>query len=110
MARAHRICLPLCLAACVAGIVGGARAAHADKPKIAVLGLEVTPGPGGAIDPGAVLIAKEVTRELRQRMQLPACPYAVAPNSNKELLDEKLLMSCDSEGLDCMVLIGVALA
>lgn len=122
MARAHRICLPLCLAACAAGLAGGIGAARADnprdaargpavnKPKMAVLGLEVQPGPGGTIDPGAVLIAKEVTRELRQRMQSPACPYVLAPNSNKELLDEKLLMSCDSEGLDCMVLIGVALA
>jgi len=80
------------------------------KPKIAVLGLEVAPGPGGSIDPGAVLIAKEVTRELRQRVQAPTSPYAMAPNSSKELLDEKLLMSCDSEAPDCMVLIGAGLA
>jgi hypothetical protein len=105
MLRAHVISL-LCLGVliCAGGV------AHADKPKIAVLGLEVAPGPAGAIDPGAVLIAKEVTRELRQRVQAPACPYAMAPNSSKELLDEKLLMSCDNEAIDCMVLIGVALA
>jgi hypothetical protein len=105
MLRAHVISL-LCLGVliCAGGV------AHADKPRIAVLGLEVAPGPAGAIDPGAVLIAKEVTRELRQRVQAPACPYAMAPNSSKELLDEKLLMSCDNEAIDCMVLIGVALA
>ena len=105
MLRAHAISL-LGLGAliCAAGV------AHADKPKVAVLGLEVAPGPAGAIDPGAVLIAKEVTRELRLRVQTPACPYQMAPNSSKELLDEKLLMSCDNEATDCMALIGVALA
>ena len=101
MARALSICLVLL---CCSGV------AYGDKPRIAVLGLEVTPGPAGAIDPGAVLIAKEVTRELRQRVQAPSCPYAMAPNSSKELVDEKLLMSCDSEAPDCMVLIGAGLA
>src|SRR6185295_15753361 len=99
--RAHAtsvLCLALCLGVAIS--VGGV--AHADKPKIAVLGLEVVPGPAGAIDPGAVLIGKEVTRELRQRVQAPACPYQMAPNSSKELLDEKLLMSCDNEATDCM--------
>jgi hypothetical protein len=101
MARALSICLVLL---CCGGV------AYGDKPRIAVLGLEVAPGPAGAIDPGAVLIAKEVTRELRQRVQAPSCPYAMAPNSSKELVDEKLLMSCDSEAPDCMVLIGAGLA
>lgn len=84
--------------------------ARADKPRIAVLGLEVAQGPSGAIDPGAQLIAREVTKELRQRVQSPACPYAMAPNSNKDLLDEKLLMSCENEAPDCMVVIGAGLA
>lgn len=101
MARALWICLAVLWC-------GGV--ARADKPRIAVLGLEVAPGPAGSIDPGAVLIAKEVTRELRQRVQAPSCPYAMAPNSSKELVDEKLLMSCDSEAPDCMVLIGAGLA
>ena len=85
-------------------------AARADKPKIAVLGLEVAPGPGGAVDPGAQLIAKELTRELRQRVLSPVCPFAMAPNSSKELLDEKLLMSCENEAADCMVVISAGLA
>ena len=56
------------------------------------------------------LIAREITRELRQRVQSPACPYVMAPNSNKELLDEKQLMSCENEEPDCMVVIGAGLA
>lgn len=102
MVRALAICLGIVL--CSGGVAWG------DKPRIAVLGLEVAQGPGGAIDPGAQLIAREVTRELRQRVQSPACPYVMAPNSNKELLDEKLLMSCENEAPDCMVVIGAGLA
>jgi hypothetical protein len=85
-------------------------AARADKPRIAVLGLEVAHGPSGLVDPGAQLIAREITRELRNRVQSPACPYVMAPNSNKDLLDEKALMSCESEEPDCMVVIGAGLA
>lgn len=85
-------------------------AARADKPRIAVLGLEVAPGPGGAVDPGAQLIAREVTKELRLRVLSPVCPFAMAPNSTKELLDEKHLMSCDNEAPDCMVVISAGLA
>ena len=95
---------------CLAAAIGPARAAWADKPRIAVLGLEVAQGPGGGIDSGAQLIAREITKELRQRVQSPACPYVMAPNSNKELLDEKLLMSCENEAPDCMVVIGAGLA
>src|SRR6185295_12570022 len=51
---------------CLAVAIGSARAAWADKPRIAVLGLEVAQGPGGGIDPGAQLIAREITKELRQ--------------------------------------------
>lgn len=89
---------------------GAAQPAWADKPRIAVLGLEVAQGPSGMIDPGAQLIAREITKELRQRVQSPACPYVMAPNSNKELFDEKVLMSCENEAPDCMVVIGAGLA
>jgi hypothetical protein len=95
---------------CIAAAVWPARVAWADKPRIAVLGLEVAQGPGGGIDPGAQLIAREITKELRQRVQSPACPYVMAPNSSKELLDEKQLMSCENEAPDCMVVIGAGLA
>jgi PEGA domain len=110
MLRSHATSILFLGLLCLGVLICAGGVAHADRPKIAVLGLEVAPGPAGAIDPGAVLIAKEVTRELRQRVQAPACPYQMAPNSSKELLDEKLLMSCDNEATDCMVLIGVALA
>src|SRR5215475_2846263 len=95
---------------CLVAAIGPARAAWADKPRIAVLGLEVAQGPSGGIDASAQLIAREITKELRQRVQSPACPYTMAPNSNKELLDETLLMSCENEAPDCMVLIGAGLA
>jgi hypothetical protein len=80
------------------------------KPKIAILGLEAAPGPSGAVDPAMTQVARAITKELRQRAQAPASPYALAPNSNKELTDEKLLMSCDNEAASCMATIGGGLA
>jgi len=94
----------------LAVLLGAAGVAWGDRPKIAILGLEVAPGPSGTVDPGVALIAREVTRELRQRVQSPTSPYAVAPNSNRELIDEKLLMSCETEATECMVVIGAGLA
>ncbi|HET9620176.1 MAG TPA: PEGA domain-containing protein [Kofleriaceae bacterium] len=84
--------------------------AWADKQKIAVLGLEVAPGPGGTVDPTTTQIAREITRELRLRAQSGTSPFMLAPNSQKELTDEKLLMSCDNEAKDCMAVIGAGLA
>lgn len=83
--------------------------AWAGKPKIAVLGLEVAPGPNGAVDPDTTQVARDITKDLRSRAQSGASPYVVAPNSNKELTDEKLLMSCDNEAMSCMVVIGAGL-
>jgi len=80
------------------------------KPKIAILGLEAAPGPSGAVDPETTQAAREITKELRQRAQSGASPYTVAPNSSKELTDEKLLMSCDNEAPSCMTVIGAGLA
>lgn len=84
--------------------------AWADKPKIAVLGLEVVAGPGGVVDATTTQIAKDITKELRVRAQAPTSRFAIAPNSNKELTDEKLLMSCDNEAKECMSVIGAGLA
>jgi hypothetical protein len=84
--------------------------ASAGKPKLAILGLEVAPGPTGVVDPAVTQVAKDITKELRQRAQSGASAYVVAPNSSKELTDEKLLMSCDNEARDCMAMIGVGLA
>jgi PEGA domain len=80
------------------------------KPKIAILGLEAAPGPSGAVDPETTQVARDITKELRQRAQSGASPYTVAPNSSKELTDEKLLMSCDNEAMSCMTVIGAGLA
>jgi PEGA domain-containing protein len=84
--------------------------AWAGKPKIAILGLEAAPGPGGNLEPETTQVARDITRELRQRAQASTSPYVIAPNSNKELIDEKLLMSCDNEAASCMVVIGAGLA
>ncbi|HUC07379.1 MAG TPA: PEGA domain-containing protein, partial [Solirubrobacterales bacterium] len=94
----------LVLAICFGG------SAWAGKPKIAVLGLEAAPGPSGAVDPETTQVARDITKELRQRVQSGASPYVIAPNSSKELTDEKLLMSCDNEAASCMVVIGAGLA
>lgn len=88
--------------------LGGA--AWAAKPKIAILGLEAAPGPTGAVDPATTQLARDITKELRQRAQSGASPYTLAPNSAKELSDEKLLMSCDNEKAECMAVIGAGLA
>jgi len=80
------------------------------KPKIAILGLEAAPGTGGTVDPATTQVARAITKELRQRARAVASPYTIAPNSNKELTDEKLLMSCDSEAASCMAVIGAGLA
>src|SRR5687768_8989505 len=81
------------LLACAVWLIGLGGTAWA-KPRIAVLGLEVAPGPNGVVDPVMTQLAKEITRDLRQRTQSGASRYSLAPNSNKELTDEKLLMSC----------------
>jgi hypothetical protein len=88
--------------------VGGT--AWANKPRIAVLGLEVAPGPSGVVDPVMTQLARDITRDLRQRAQSGASRFTLAPNSSKELTDEKLLMSCDDEAVGCMVMIGNGLA
>src|SRR5690349_6728141 len=96
--------------ACLVLLICFGGSAWAGKPKIAVLGLEVAPGPTGAVDPEMTQVARDITKELRQRAQSGASPYVIAPNSNKELTDEKLLMSCDNEAASCMVVIGAGLA
>lgn len=84
--------------------------AWAGKPKIAILGLEVIPGATGAVDPAVTQVARDITTELRQRVQSDASPYTMAQNSTKELTDEKLLMSCDNEAASCMAVIGARLS
>jgi TolB-like protein len=97
-------------AACFVWVLGLGDVAWAGKPKIAILGLEVIPGPSGTVDPTVTQIARELTTDLRQRAQSDASPYVMAQNSTKELTDEKLLMSCDNEAATCMSVIGAGLS
>lgn len=84
--------------------------AWAAKPKIAILGLEVIPGSSGTVDPTVTQLARDLTTDLRQRVQSDASPYTLAQNSTKELTDEKLLNSCDNEAAACMAVIGTGLS
>ena len=93
----------LILATCLASLPALATTAHG-KPKIAILGLEVT-GPS-ATDQKAIRAADDLTRELRREAQRDSGPYDLAPNSNKTLLDIKMLSECSDEGLKCMSEIG----
>lgn len=75
------------------------------RPKLAILGLEVI----GSLDPDQVRIAKQLTLGLRERARAGTGPYELAPNSEKELVDEKLMNNCDAEALACMAPIGLAM-
>jgi hypothetical protein len=68
--------------------------------KIAILGLEVV----GTINEVTVRVARDLTAALRARAA--SGPYAIAPNSDKELIDEKLMHNCDDERKECMAKIG----
>jgi hypothetical protein len=87
-------------------VLGGATAIA--KPQIAVLGVEVVDKAGNPT-PQDSQVAQELTKELRARAKTSG-PYALDPGGDKELNDEKLLRSCDSEAQACMQLIGKDLA
>jgi len=93
----------LILATCLASLPALATSAHA-KPKVAILGLEVTGQ--SATDQKAIRAADDLTKELRREAQRDSGPYDLAPNSNKTLLDIKMLSECSDEGLKCMSEIG----
>lgn len=79
----------------------GARVASA-KPKVAVLGIEVT----GAIDQTSTGVAHDLTEGMRSKAKQGNGPFQLAPSSDRELIDEKVLKNCDSEGPLCMSDIG----
>jgi hypothetical protein len=72
------------------------------KPKVAVLGLEVGNAGGGVVDPKDAESAKKLTDELRRNTGR----FDLAPNSNRELQDEKVMGGCDKEQAPCMAQIG----
>jgi hypothetical protein len=88
-----------CLALLAAG--GSAWA----RPSIAVLGLEVA-DPGGTPTPADTQVAKDLTEGLRARAKAGTGAYSLAPGSEKELIDLKLLNNCDSAAPSCMAVIG----
>lgn len=98
----HRISaflVVLCLA-----LVGASASAMA-KPAVVVLGIEVIDD-GSGIDSKTTELAKILTDALRQRTQLASSPFELAPNSEKDLLEMKLLSGCADEGRACMANIG----
>jgi hypothetical protein len=93
----------LILATCLASLTAQAQLAAA-KPKVAVLGLEVSGD--SATDQKATEAAKVLTRELRREANRSDGPFDLAPNSGKDLLEMKLLSDCSDEGRRCMSEIG----
>jgi hypothetical protein len=75
------------------------------KPAIAVLGLEVI-DPSGTPTAQDTQVAKELSDGLRARAKAGTGQYMLAPGSDKELIDQKLLNNCDDEKPSCMSAIG----
>lgn len=74
------------------------------KPKVAVLGLEVIDD--GSMDARTTLRGKQLTNYLRDQAERPAGSYQIAPGSEKDLLEMKLLSNCSDEAHSCMAQIG----
>jgi hypothetical protein len=91
-----------CTALLVVALGGSA---FAGKPSIAVLGLEVV-DQNGTPTPADTQAAKELSDGLRARAKAGTGPYQLAPGSDKELIDQKLLNNCDNEAAGCMSAIG----
>ena len=83
----------------------GASASAIAKPAVAVLGVEVIDN-GTGIDAKTTELAKLLTDALRKRAELSSSPYDLAPNSEKDLLEMKLLSGCADEARACMANIG----
>ncbi|HWO23240.1 MAG TPA: PEGA domain-containing protein [Kofleriaceae bacterium] len=77
------------------------------KPKVAVLGLEASNS--GVVEPKDAANAAKLTEELRALPRSSTGKYDLAPNSNRELQDEKLMGNCDTEKPACMAPIGAGL-
>ncbi len=74
------------------------------KPTIAVLGLEVIDN--GNVDKETTRAAQRLAQELRTQAKQPDGKFDFAPNSEKDLLELKLLSGCSDEGRTCMAEIG----
>lgn len=92
----------MALAISVLGLVAGvapAAADSADKPKVAVLGLEVT-DKGAGVDAATTQFAKTLSDAMRLRPGQGSGPYWLAQNSAREFIDLKAIAGCDDEGKD----------
>jgi hypothetical protein len=84
----------------------GAAGQAAARPKLAVLGIEpVDYGDTASVERTA-LVARWFTEGLRQRAAVARASYDIAPNSQRELAEVKLLSNCLDEGRECMAAIG----
>jgi hypothetical protein len=91
--------------AMLAMFVASSDASAQSKPSVAVLGLEVIDD-GTGVDPQSTELAKMLTQSLREGTRQDVSPYRLAPNSDKELLEVKLLSGCANEARNCMAQIG----
>lgn len=91
--------------AALALFVASSDASAQSKPSVAVLGIEVIDD-GTGIDPQTTELAKMLTQALREGTRQDVSPYRLAPNSDKELLEVKLLSGCANEARNCMAKIG----
>jgi hypothetical protein len=89
----------------LATFVASSDASAQSKPSVAVLGLEVIDD-GTGVDPQSTELAKMLTQALREGTRQDVSPYRMAPNSDKELLEVKLLSGCANEARNCMAQIG----
>lgn len=87
-----------------APVVGGGTVATRGG-RVAILGLELT----GFVGNDAPVVTQVLGVEMRAHVKLGQGPYQLAPNSDRELVDEKLLTNCDSEQAACMAAIGANL-
>jgi hypothetical protein len=91
------------------GLAPRIAAAAPGKPTIAILGLEVIDN-GGGLDEKSTKVAKDLTDALRSRATVGTGPFTLAAGSDKDLLEMKMLSSCDNEATACMAAIGQELA
>jgi hypothetical protein len=94
----------VCLALVLVGTAASSAIAGPRKA-IAVLGLEVV-DPSGTPTAQDTQFGKDLTDALRGRANAGTGQYQLAPGSDKELIDQKLLNNCDTEAAACMSAIG----
>jgi PEGA domain len=91
--------------AALAMFVASSDASAQSKASVAILGLEVIDD-GTGVDPQSTELARTLTQVLREGTRQDVSPYRLAPNSDKELLEVKLLLGCANEARNCMAQIG----